>query len=33
VSQTLVAGPMILLYGISIAIAWLVGKKPASIKP
>jgi len=27
VSQTLVAGPMILLYGISIAIAWMVGKK------
>lgn len=27
VSQTLVAGPMILLYGVSIGIAWLVGKK------
>ena len=27
VSQTLVAGPMLLLYGISIGIAWLVGKK------
>ena len=27
VSQTLVAGPMILLYGISIAIAWMFGKK------
>ena len=27
VSQTLVAAPMILLYGISIAIAWLFAKK------
>ena len=27
VSQTLVAGPMMLLYGVSIGIAWLVGKK------
>ena len=29
VSQTLVAGPMILLYGVSIGIAWLFGKKKA----
>jgi len=27
VSQTLVAGPMILLYGVSIGIAWLFGRK------
>ena len=27
VSQSLVAGPMILLYGVSIGIAWLFGKK------
>lgn len=27
VSQTLVAGPMVLLYGVSIAIAWMFGKK------
>lgn len=27
VSQTLVAGPMMLLYGVSIGIAWLFGKK------
>ena len=26
-AQTLVAGPMMLLYGVSIAIAWLFGKK------
>ena len=29
VSQTLVAGPMMLLYGVSIGIAWLFGKKKA----
>lgn len=27
ISQTLVAGPMLLLYGVSIGIAWLFGKK------
>lgn len=32
VSQTLVAGPMILLYGVSIGIAWLVGKKKKKIE-
>ena len=27
ISQALVAGPMVLLYGVSIAIAWIFGKK------
>ena len=30
VSQTLMAGPMLGLYGISILIAWIFGKKPAA---
>ena len=32
VSQTLVAGPMMLLYGVSIAIAWLFGKKKKAVE-